>query len=199
MSSGIGRLYDDWEEWAETADQSEDGWEVDYPRWRLLMDAAIQKMTLQSPSQEDVRYIDKCWAISNEGEDLADYARANVEQCWTVLCLLTESKREDTRWQVYDALSCAGRKAETLLRKGLSDPDDYCKRRALLSLARLSPKDAKEIADRFSRHEDPYIRQASIWMAAASKDAAFIDLFTRRLADDPAWHVRKAALKAAGS
>ncbi len=199
MSGGIGRLYNDWEEWAATADQRDEGWQEDYPRWRLLMDAAAQKMTQPSPSPEDVDYIDKCWGISEEGECLADYARAHVERCWNVLCLLTESKRSDTRWQAYDVLSGAGRKVETLLRKGLSDPDDYCRRRALLSLARLSPTDAKEIADRFSRHEDPYIRQASISMSAASKDAAFMDRFARRLANDPAWHVRKAALESAVS
>ncbi len=199
MSSGIARLYNDWEKWAATADQSDEGWQSDYPRWRLLMDSAVQKMTQPSPSPEDVDYIDKCWAISKEGECLADYARAHVERCWTVLCLLTESKRRATRWQAYDVLSCAGRKAETLLRKGLSDPDDYCKRRSLLSLARLSPKDAKELADRFSRHEDPYIRQASISMGVASKEAAFIDLIARRLAHDPAWHVREAAQERAAS
>ena len=127
------------------------------------------------------------------GEHLADYARHHIDLCWDILRLLTESAYSSTRWQVYDVLSCAGRKAENLLKKGIQDPDDYCKRRALLSLARLSPNDAKEITERFCKHEDPYMRQAAFHMAIASKDTAFIDRIRKLLLRDPVWHVRKAA------
>lgn len=193
MASDIERKYKEWENWAITADQNDDGWQEDYPEWRLLMDAAIYEMTQQFPNREDIQYIDKCWAISEEGEHLADYARTHINLCWDVLCLLTESAYSSTRWQVYDVLSCAGQKAENLLKKGLQDPDDYCKRRALISLARLYPNDAKEIAGQFCRHEAPYIRQAAFEMAIASKDTAFIDRIRQLLLQDPVWHVRKAA------
>lgn len=194
MASDLKRRYKEWEEWAITADQNDDGWQEDYPKpkWKLLMDAAIYEMTRQFPSQEDIQFIDKCWAISEEGGHLADYARIHIDQCWDVLLLLTESEYSDTRWQVYDVLSSAGQKAENLLKKGLQDPDDYCKRRALLSLARLYPNDAKEIADQFCRHENPYMRQAAFKMAIASKDTAFIESIRQLLLQDPAWHVRKA-------
>ena len=191
MASDIERRYKDWEEWASTADQNDDGWQEDYPTWGLLMDTAIYEMTRQSPKQEDIQYVDKCWAISEEGEHLADYARRHIDRCWDVLRLLTESAYSSTRWQVYDVLSCAGRKAENLLKKGLQDPSDYCKRRALLSLARLNPNDAKEITERFCKHEDPYIRQAAFKMAIASKDTIFIERIRQLLLQDPIWHVRK--------
>lgn len=194
MASDLKRRYKEWEEWAITADQNDDGWQEDYPmpKWKLLMDAAIYEMTRQFPSQEDIQFIDKCWAISEEGQHLADYARTHIDQCWDVLLLLTKSEYSATRWQVYDVLSCAGQKAEKLLKKGLQDPDNYCKRRALLSLARLCPNDAKEIADQFCRHEDPYMRQAAFDMVIASKDTAFIESIRQLLLQDPAWHVRKA-------
>ena len=200
MASDLKRRYKDWEEWAITADQSDDGWQEDYPRprWRLLMDAAIYEMTRQFPSQEDIQYVDKCWAISEEGQHLADYARTHIDQCWDVLLLLTESVYASTRWQVYHVLGCAGPKAENLLKKGLQDPDDYCKRQALLSLARLYPNDAKEIAERFCQHEDPYMRQASFKMVIASKDAVFIDRIRQLLLQDPVWHVREGVFKTPG-
>ena len=193
MESDIERRYKDWEAWAITADQSDDGWQEDYPRprWRLLMDAAICEMTQQFPNRENILYVDKCWAISEEGGHLADYAKCHIDLCWDVLCLLTESAYSSTRWQVYDVLSCAGRKAENLLRKGLQDPDDYCKRRALISLARLNPHDAKEITERFCKHECPYMRQVSFDMAIASKDTIFIERIRQLLLQDPIWHVRK--------
>ncbi len=192
MASDLKRRYKEWEEWAITADQNDDGWQEDYPKWKLLMDAAIYEMTRQVPSQEDIQFIDKCWAISEEGEHLADYARTHIDRCWDVLLLLTESEYKDTRWQVYDVLSCAGQKAENLLKKGLQDPDNYCKRRALSSLARLYPNDAKEIADQFCRHEDPYMRQSAFKMAIASKDTAFIESIRQLLLQDPVLHVRNA-------
>lgn len=191
MASDLNRKYKDWEEWSFTADQSDDGWQEDYPKWKLLMDAAIYEITRQSLNRELIQYIDKCWNISKEGEHLADYARNHINQCWNVLCLLTESEYTDTRWQVYDVLSYAGQKAENLFKKGLQDPDDYCKRRAILSLARLNPNDAKEITDRFCQHQDPYIRRAAFKMAIASKDTIFIERIRQLLLQDPIWHIRK--------
>ena len=46
MASDLKRRYKEWEEWAITADQNDDGWQEDYPRpkWKLLMDAAIYEM-----------------------------------------------------------------------------------------------------------------------------------------------------------
>ena len=191
MASDLKKEYKEWEEWAITADQNDEGWQEDYHRWHLLMKAAIYEMTQQFLYTENIQYIDKCWSISADGEYLADYARNHIDLCWNGLRLLTESAYANTRWQVYDVLSCAGRKAEKLLKKGLQDPDDYCKRRALISLARIYPDDAKEIADQFCRHQDPYIRKAAFDMAIASNDTIFIDRIRQILHRDPVWHVRE--------
>jgi len=100
----------------------------------------------------------------------------------------------DTRWQVYSVLGFAGPKAENLLRRGLQDSDNYCRRRAILSLARLQPKDARLIADPLVRDTDPYIRQASIEIARVSKDPELMNRIKELLLRDVVAYVREAAL-----
>jgi HEAT repeat protein len=108
------------------------------------MGAAIAAMTQLAVRDEGFKDIEWCWAISEEGEELADYAKGHVEQCREALRRLATSTHRDVRWQVYSVLGVAGHRpeAERLLRAGLDDPDPYCRRRALLALARLAPHDA---------------------------------------------------------
>ena len=190
----LKNLYKDWEKWVSTADKSEDGWQSYYPAWDDLMNAAISAMTQQPLDAEALEYIDKCWAISEETEDLACYAENHIDECWDVLCHLAKSEYPDTRWQVYSVLGFAGPRAESLLRNGLLDSDDYCKRRALLSLARLQPDDARQLASQFLQDADPYMRLASIEMVRVPKDAKFIHQMQTLLLQDPDEYVRKAAL-----
>jgi HEAT repeat protein len=182
-----------WERWAAGADKSEDGWQADYPAWDALMAATILAMTQPSPSPRDLDDIAFCWAISEENEQLADYARDHVERCWASLRHLAGSAPKEARWQAYDVLGFAGPRAEALLRAGLDDPDPYCRRRALLSLARLAPADARSLATRFLRDADPYLRQAAIEMVLAANDAAFAREAGQHLLADEAAHVRDAA------
>ena len=69
----LKKKYKDWAKWASAADKSENGWQSDFPAWSDLMATAISAITQKSPSHEDIEYIDKCWAISEEDEELADY------------------------------------------------------------------------------------------------------------------------------
>ncbi|MBI1925688.1 HEAT repeat domain-containing protein [Candidatus Poribacteria bacterium] len=193
MMETLKERYRDWEKWAATADTSEDGWQSYYPAWGDLMYAAISAMTQQSPSLEDIEYIEKCWAISEETEDLGDYAKDHIEPCWGILRHLVKSVYPEVRWQVYSVLGFAGPKAESLLRRGLQDSDNYCKRRAILSLARLQPKDARLIADPLVRDTDPYIRQASIEIARVSKDPELMNRIKELLLRDAVAYVREAA------
>ncbi len=81
-----------WEQWAVSADTSEDGWQSEYPRWGELMIAARSAMAMPDSADEHFSDIEFCWAISEETEDLADYARDNVAQCWDLLQRLTHSE-----------------------------------------------------------------------------------------------------------
>lgn len=89
-------------------------------------------------------------------------------------------------------LGSTGPRAAGLLRAGLDDPDPYARRRALLSLARDEPGDARQLAERFLRDPDPCLRQAALEMARASHDARFMREVARELRDDEAAHVRDA-------
>jgi HEAT repeat protein len=186
--------YKNWQKWVTHADKSEAGWQSDYPAWANLMATAISSMTKRPLALDSISYIDQYWAISEETEDLADYAKDHIAACWEILHHLAKSENPDTRWQVYEVLGHAGPKAESLLRVGLSDPDSYCRRRALLSLARLQPDDASQIAEKFVHDSDPYIRLASIEMVRVSEDAELIRRVKRLLLQDAVEFVRKAAI-----
>ncbi len=133
----LRELRRDWEQWAVGADKSEDGWQSDYPRWDELMSAARTAMANPGSVAEHFSDIEFCWAISEGGEDLADYARDNVGECWDLLQRLAHSESRDVRWQAYDAIGFAGAGAEPVLREGLHDPDSYVRRRALDRLQQL--------------------------------------------------------------
>lgn len=162
MQQSLKELSEDWLEWSSHADKSNDGWGSDYPAWDDLMSAAMSTMTSNSDQDGDIDALELCWRISEETEDLADFARENIDGCWNVLLRLVHSQHPQVRWQVYDVLSEAGAKSESILREGLDDTDPYVKRRAILSLARLSPADAGHLAQRFANDPDPYIRKASL-------------------------------------
>ena len=112
-------------------------------------------------SVEDFKFVEKCWQISQEGEVLADHAKDHIQTCWPTLVRLADSKFPEVRWQVYEVLGETEMMGDQILRAGLDDIDGYCRRRAILSLARLNPADAKELASRFANDLDPYIRQAA--------------------------------------
>jgi hypothetical protein len=169
MSTTLHELCKDWQNWAVTADRSEDGWQSDYPQWDNLMYAAKAAMLKPSLSVEDLQDIELCWTISDETEDLAEYAIEHLDQCWEVLNHLAQSSYLEVRWQVFYVLSFAGRKAEPLLRRGLADPNPYCKRRAFLSLVALQPDDAKELAEQFMQDEDVHIRNAAAGLMHSRK------------------------------
>jgi len=157
----LKNLLNDWEEWSNTADKSEDGWQGYFPNWEELIAIASEVSTYPDLSDDQFQMIEKCWEISEEGEDLNDYAKTHLTECWTTLVKLANSRFPEVRWQIYEALSEAEGKGESLLRAGLEDSDAYCKRRAILSLAKFPPTDFKEISERFFEDSDPYIRQAA--------------------------------------
>ena len=193
MSTRLTELVAAWRLWSVTADRSEDGWESDFPEWTTLMSAAKLAMTEPDPDRETLPALAACWAAANEDEELREFAADNLESCWTTLEDLAGAEPPDCRWQVYEAVSAAGRRAEPILRRGLSDPDPYARRRALLALARSAPADAQAIAEAFLTDPDPYLRQSAIAMVVVSPDARFRRDALARLAADPVDHVRAAA------
>jgi HEAT repeat protein len=189
----LRELVDAWKQWAITADRSEDGWQADFPEWAALVEAAGDAMSRGITDQSALDLLAECWQASEEGEELVEYTKNRISECWPVLEALAESKLPACRWQVYEAAGAAGSKAEHLLRKGLKDADAYARRRAIFALARLRPHDAPMLAESLMRDPEPYIRQAAIEMVLATEDEAFKTRALRVLASDAVEHVRRAA------
>jgi HEAT repeat protein len=150
-----------WRQWSSAANRSEDGWQACFPEWASLMTAASSLMTYSDLTDEDIHMVETCWLMSEEDEDLSDYAKSHLEGCWPTLLRLRASRFPEVRWQVYDVLGEAGNEAEGLLKQGLSDENAYCRRRAILSVAKVAPQEAKTIATRFVNDPDPYIRKVA--------------------------------------
>jgi len=184
-----------WELWAASARRDEDGWQTDYPAWEELLATAKAVILQPDLGEAALRNLDFCWAISDEDEPFISYSQEHLEQCWAALYMLAQSARPETRWQVFVVLGSAlgNSAAEAILRQALDDADSYCRRRALLSLARFAPDDAKDLAARFLDDDDPYLRQAAIEMVRVSSDVRFTDRVRLQLLGDPVWHVRDAA------
>jgi hypothetical protein len=189
----VHTLAQGWQQWASTASQQESGWESEFPGWGELMEAAKAVMLGPSPTGQELMDVALCWAISEESELLADFAKEHIEECLPVVEFIATAPSPRARWQALEALGFAGERGSKLLRKGLQDEDPYCRRRALLSLSRLRPHDARAIAEHYSHDPDPYMRQAAIDMAVATADAVFLRRMKAVLLRDAAWHVRKAA------
>lgn len=194
MSMSLPELLRAWEEWAERVPRAVDGWESGFPRWEDLMSATVSTMKTGTMTSKMLDGIERCWAISEETEDLADFAKDNVTTSLPYLCFLAGSESPAVRWQVYEALSTAGKSGEPLLRRGLKDVDAYARRRAILSLATLRPSDARDLAEAYMQSDDPYIRLAAVSMVAVSDDVAFIEECKHRLLGDEIGFVRDAAL-----
>ena len=81
----------------------------------------------------------------------------------------------------------------TYSEKGSLIFDAYCRRRALISLARLHPHDAQQLAEQFLHDTDPYMRLGIYHMIQATLHAEFIARARRDLLHDKVEYVRKAA------
>ena len=161
MSNRLAELCRAWQQWATIADSSEDGWESDFPQWQSLMSSAKEYMRDAQLQIPNLPGLELCWQISEESEEMADYARAHYVDCWPVLMELAKSKNPRVRWQAYSVLPAGGIVSERILRQGLNDSDPYCRRRALLALAQLKPRDSAELRARFLQDSDPYIQKAA--------------------------------------
>ena len=187
----LRELIEAWDSWALIADKSENGWESDFPEWEELMDAAW-RAACDPPEPSCLPLLEKCLAISSENEDLIQKA----QEAWGVVDTLSRSPLGACRWQIYEAVGAAAVTAEKLLRRGIEDVDPYARRRAILSLARLRPRDARELATLFVEDPDAYIRQAAISLILVANNDEFIVSALSRLENDPVEHVREAAAQA---
>jgi len=182
-----------WKQWASTADTSENGWETDFPEWPALMELATQTMTAPEASPKELELVAFCWSISDESEELSSAAAEQNDQCMPALDYIARHGNERARWQVFAAIEKITAATKKLLEAGLSDSDLYCRRRAVLSWARLGLPNQKQIIEANIRHQDPYLRQATLDLAESSGDPSILTEVRMTLLRDPVDHVRRAA------
>lgn len=191
-------IYTAWKTWSQSdagrkaREQGGDGWEALFPNWTELMEAAKSAMMSGCPSPTQLEVLANCWRISHEDEDLLFWAKDHIQTVFPVLIRLAGSEHRDTRWQIFDALGNSAQ-AENILRHALEDPDSYCRRRALLALARRKPVDAHLLAQRFAEDPDPHMRLAALEMASHVSDPQLVTSMVRQLAADAVQFVRERA------
>jgi hypothetical protein len=124
--SDLQRLLEEWHEWAKSGDRDENGWESDFPAWPALLRAAHAVMTSGADlDAESIAMLDECWSISEEDEEILQYAVQHIHRCWPTIQALASSAHPASRWQAYEAASRDPPRGESILRKGLGDPDLY--------------------------------------------------------------------------
>jgi hypothetical protein len=149
----------EWQHWAASADQSEDGWQSSFPDWNEMMRLAAATMCREMFDEDTFRLLELCWEISEEDESMADHAKDCGEKCRSILRRLARSRVSAVRWQVFDVLGSLEKPDVDLLVAGLDDTDAYCRRRALLALTQADYLEAKKQAIRFTDDADPQTRR----------------------------------------
>ncbi len=134
--------------WAASADRSDNGWEGYFPHWPELIQEAEQVMAGEHQSERGRLLLGRCWALSEEDESCADWARNHLHESHVqeAVRLLTDDNDPSTRWQAYDVLGnllILEDGARASLENGLTDEDAYVRRRAFLALMRHSEIDAE--------------------------------------------------------
>ena len=134
--------------WATSADRSDAGWESDFPQWPDLMRGAERLMAQEHQSEAALSLLGRCWALSEEDEDCAEWARGHLQETHVQELVrgLADDADWNSRWQAYDVLGSLtplDDDARAALEKGLTDENAYARRRAFLSLLRHREADVQ--------------------------------------------------------
>ncbi len=128
-------------------------WECDYPHWPELYAAVMEHVAASPPevwSDEQLQAVLYALARDNEGERLGEEIRLHHP---TTLIALAKAALLDgefeARWQLADQLGQLERdlgEVERLLLTLVRDEDEYVRRCALKSLARIDSPSAEQLA-----------------------------------------------------
>ncbi|MGI4788414.1 MAG: HEAT repeat domain-containing protein [Janthinobacterium lividum] len=163
----LEELLEEFDLWAASADRSDAGWESDFPQWRELMRQAEQIMAVKTQNEHSLFLLGRCWAISEENETCAYWAREHLEDAYAkhLVQQLTGSTERDTRWQAYDVLSdlpVLDSKTRNILETGIADTDAYVRRRAFSALLRHSEIDTQPYVIQMLTDSDIYNRYVGV-------------------------------------
>lgn len=175
--------------WAVSADRSDAGWESDFPQWTEMIRDAERLMSQELLSHHVLPLLGRCWALSEEDETCADWARSHLQDAHVqklVRCLADDADW-NTRWQAYDvlgSLEVLDDGTRTALEKGTTDEDPYVRRRAFLSLLRHREADVQPYILRMLADVSGYNRYVAI-KAVTDANTAFLRDQAQAAAQDP--------------
>jgi hypothetical protein len=145
-------------------------WECDYPRWDELASAWRALLATAVPSLEPQLVEAAVFAIArdNELEQMVEALRTSHPEWMHLLAEEALIQEEpDARWQLADALGGGERGAvESLVLRFANDGDEYVRRRALASLARIGSAETESAAFRaWADGSDafPWPRMQALW------------------------------------
>ncbi|MEO6810194.1 MAG: HEAT repeat domain-containing protein [Isosphaeraceae bacterium] len=134
-------------------DHADGEWECDYPHWTELYAAVMEHVAASPPevwSDEPLQAILYALARDNEDEILGEEIRLRHPETLIALAKAALVAGEfDARWQLADQLGQLDRDlgdVERLLLALVRNEDEYVRRRALKSLARVGSSAAERLA-----------------------------------------------------
>ena len=173
--TSLGRQLGEWAQWSRQADSGEDGWETMFPGWRELA-KECQRAMLSPNALDQVDHIAECWRISEEAEEMAEFARKHVSALATMLVELCRACHPDVRWQAIDVIGDTTIGFEATFRAAFIDPDPYVRQRAFLAFARHRLVD-HEMLKRVLSDPGPYVRRVAWELAhrtGRAEEVAFV-------------------------
>ena len=164
---GLENLLQQFDLWAASADQSDDGWESDFPQWPELIRDAERAMAGEAQSEHVLSLIGRCWSLSHEDETCADWARRQVQdvRVQELVRRLADDDDATTRWQACDVLgdqAVLDDVTRVALEKGMTDENAYVRRRAFLSLLRHREGDVQPYVLRMLADASSYNRYVGV-------------------------------------
>ena len=155
--------------WASQTDQSDDGWEGRFSLLQELEREAEQVMAEVDQSEHALFLLGRCWAITEEDETCADWAREHLQEEYVRVMVrrLVSDADPRTRWQACDVLgNLLVLDAATLavLEGALGDDKDpYVRRRAFSALTRhLGGVDSQPYVTQMLSDQDSYNRYVAV-------------------------------------
>lgn len=180
-----------WAAWSGGADRAENGWQSDFPEWDVLLGACKRAMMSEN-SLSQLEDIARCWALSEEDEELAEYARSRLNSVAQIVAALSSHPDPDVRWQAIDVIGDSDDGwAADVLRRGFTDEESYVRQRSFLAFARRRSVDMALI-DAVLRDESPHVRRVAWELALKTNDATVLETVRRRMTQDSSSVVRDA-------
>ncbi len=140
-------------------------WEVEYPGWDALYKAANEAVEqLNKEFNHDLaQLLVYALAIDNESGQVLRSIEEKLESKLRFVKKAVNSNQPQAKWQMAELLGNADvENREQLLVNLINRNDDkYVKRRALLSLGKVNPTKAVELAQKFLKDTDPFLRLVS--------------------------------------